>query len=74
MSASVPALVVTPEAVLFGLRPRARGTLPLLRALKVFGLVAAAVSIALPTLAPTVWLPLRKVTFTGPPLRWRTGD
>ena len=67
-------LVVTPEAVLFGLRPRARGTLPLRRTLKVFGLVAAAVFIGLLTLAPTVWLPLRTVTFNGPPPTLKNGQ
>ncbi len=67
-------LIVTPEAVLFGLRPRARGTLPLRRTLKVFGLVAAAVFIGLLTLAPTVWLPLRTVTFNGPPPTLKNGQ
>jgi hypothetical protein len=41
-------------------------TLPLSRSLKVFGLAGAAVFVGLLTLAPTVWLPLRTITFTSP--------
>jgi hypothetical protein len=67
-------LVVVPEAMLFGLQPRARGTVPLRRTLKVFALVAAAVFIGLLTLAPTVWLPLRAVTFNGPPPTLKNGQ
>jgi hypothetical protein len=66
-------LVVVPEAVLFGLRPRTRGTVPLRRTLKVFGLAAAAAFIGLLTLAPTVWLPLRQVTFVGTPPTLKDG-
>jgi hypothetical protein len=67
-------IVVVPESVLFGLRPRARATVPLRRTLKVFALVAASVFIGLLTLAPTVWLPLRTVTFNGPPPTLKDGQ
>jgi hypothetical protein len=60
-------LIVVPEAVIFGLRPPTSATIGLSRALKVFGLTAAAVFVGLLTLAPTVWLPLRTITFTGEP-------
>jgi hypothetical protein len=60
-------LVVVAEAALFGVRPPVGTTIPLSRALKVFGLVGAAIFIGLLTLAPTVWLPLRTITFTGKP-------
>jgi hypothetical protein len=65
--------VVLPEAILYGLRPHGRATLPLGSALRVFGLVAAALFIGLLTLAPTVWLPLREVTFTGTPPTLKNG-
>jgi hypothetical protein len=42
-------------------------TLPLRTTLRVFGLVGAAVFVGLLTLQPSVWLPLRKITFTGTP-------
>lgn len=67
-------LIVLPEAALFGLRPRARGAVPLRRTLKAFGLAAAAVFIGVLTLSTTVWLPLRKVTFTGTPPTLKTGQ
>jgi hypothetical protein len=66
-------LVVVPEAALFGLRPRARGTVPLRRTLKVFGLAAAAAFIGLLTLSTTVWLPLRAITFTHTPPALKRG-
>ncbi len=60
-------LLVLPEAVLFAWQPPAGITIALSRTLKIFGLVAAAVFIGLLTLAPTVWLPLRTITFTAEP-------
>ena len=42
-------------------------TLPLRRMLRVLGLVGAAVFVGLLTLRPSVWLPLRTITFTGMP-------
>jgi hypothetical protein len=62
----VPLLVLS-EAVRYGLRAHERAMLPLSATLRTFGLVAAAAFIGLLTLAPTVWLPLRKVTFVGTP-------
>src|SRR6185436_12514856 len=65
---AVVPLLVLPDAVLFGLRPpRQLTTIPLHRILRVFGLVSAAVFIGLLTLRPSVWLPLRTITFTGTP-------
>jgi hypothetical protein len=49
-------------------RRAAYGTLPLHSTLRVFGLIGAAVFVGLLTLQPTVWLPLRTITFTGPPV------
>jgi len=43
-------------------------TLPLRATLRTFGLVGAAFFVGLLTLQPTVWLPLRTVTFAGPPV------
>jgi hypothetical protein len=60
-------LVILTEALRYGLRPHERAMLPLSATLRTFGLVAAAAFIGLLTLAPTVWLPLRKVTFVGTP-------
>jgi hypothetical protein len=67
-------LLVLPEAVLYGLRPHERATLPLSRALRVFGLVAAAAFIGLLTLSPNVWLPLRQIEFTGTPPTLKQGQ
>ena len=67
-------LVVLPEAVLYGLRPHERATLPMGRALRVFGLVAAAAFIGLLTLSASVWLPLRQVEFTGRPPMLKKGQ
>jgi hypothetical protein len=67
----IPVLATT---VALGRRLRARRrrsasyeTLPLRRMLRVFGLIGAAVFVGLLTLQPSVWLPLRKITFTGTP-------
>ena len=67
-------LLVLPEAVLYGLRPHERATLPLSRTLRVFGLVAAAAFIGLLTLSPSVWLPLRQIEFTGAPPALKNGQ
>jgi hypothetical protein len=61
------AVVVLVEALLFGWWPTT-AAIPLGRTLKIFGLAAAAVFIGLLALAPTVWLPLRKITVTGEPV------
>ena len=66
-------LVVLPEAVLYGLRPHERATLPVSRTLRVFGLVAAAAFIGILTLSPSVWLPLRQITFIGDPPALKNG-
>jgi hypothetical protein len=42
-------------------------TLPLRTTLRVFGLIGAATFVGLLTLQPSVWLPLRTITFTGTP-------
>jgi hypothetical protein len=42
-------------------------TLPLRRMLRFFGLAGAAVFVGLLTLRPSVWLPLRTITFAGTP-------
>jgi hypothetical protein len=59
----VPLLLV-PAGVWFGLQ---RPSIRLGPLMKVFGLAAAATFIGLLTLAPTVWLPLRTITFTAQP-------
>jgi hypothetical protein len=43
-------------------------TFPLRAMLRIFGLVGAAVFVGLLTLQPTVWLPLRTITFAGTPV------
>jgi len=43
-------------------------TLPLRTTLRTFGLVGAAFFVGLLTLQPTVWLPLRTITFTSTPV------
>ncbi len=69
----VPVLATT-AALVRRSRARTRGplapyeTLPLRTTLRTFGLVGAAFFIGLLTLQPTVWLPLRKITFTGTPV------
>jgi hypothetical protein len=45
---------------------RRKPPLRLRATLRVFGLVAAAVFVGILTLEPSVWLPLRKITFVGP--------
>ena len=67
-------VVVLPEAVLYGLKPHARATLPLRRALQVFGLLAAAAFVGVLTLSSNVWLPLRQITFTGTPPALKKGQ
>jgi hypothetical protein len=58
-------LVVLSAALVFGWSRR-QPALRLRAALRVFGLVAAAVFVGILALEPSVWLPLRKVTFVGP--------
>jgi hypothetical protein len=59
-------LVVILAALGFG-RSQKRHVIPLRAPMRVFGLVAAAVFVGILTLEPSVWLPLRTITFVGTP-------
>jgi hypothetical protein len=65
-------LVVVAVSALYGWSRR-EPPLGLRATLRVFGLIAAAVFVGILTLEPSVWLPLRKITFVGPTPKLKHG-